>query len=178
MKLYENLLAEERKQLQADSNAKFERIFKKSRNVLLSRPYKNCRYTGFQNCWRDIVEVWDKKDPETSYLLFRVVLFRIVWGRYPEKVTDKTLRDLLVLIEEAILEEGYAYTMWSREPTFQAALNAVRDTVLITSADCLCKSEWFGRYLYASAYCKIGLKNRTAKAPFDGLRVEDVEMKY
>lgn len=66
--------------------------------------------------------------------------------------------------------------MWAKEPSFQAALNAVRDTALISSPDCICKSEWFGRYIYASAYCRIGLKNRSAKAPFDGLRVEDVEL--
>ena len=176
MKLYEDMLTGERKQLQADSNAKFERIFKKSSKVLLSRPYRMCRYNGFQHCWKDIVEVWDKREPKTSYLLFYAVIYRVAWGSYPEKISDRGLRELLILIEEAILEEGYAYTMWAKEPSFQAALNAVRDTALISSPDCICKSEWFGRYIYASAYCRIGLKNRSAKAPFDGLRVEDVEL--
>lgn len=176
MKLYEDMLTVDRKQLQADSNAKFARIFKKSVKVLFCRPYKPCRYNGFQHCWRDIVEAWDEQVPEISYRLFYAVIYRIAWNRYPVQIDDREVRELLELIEEAILEEGYAYTMWAKEPSFQAALTAVRDTTLISSPDCICKSEWFGRYIYAGAYCRIGLKNRVAKEPFDGLRVEDMEM--
>lgn len=176
MKLYEELLAVDRKQLQADSNAKFARIFKKSVKVLCCRPDRPCRYYGFQHCWKDIVEAWDEHEPETSYRLFYVVIYRIAWSKYPVPINDRNVRELLALIEEAILEEGYAYTMWAKEPSFQAALTAVRDTALISSPHCICKSEWFGKYIYAGAYCRIGLKNRVAKEPFDGLRVEDVEM--
>jgi len=176
MKLYEDRLTDERKQLQADSNVMFVKILKKSSRVLFCRPYRNCRYNGFQHCWTDIVEAWDTRDPKTSYLLFHAVIYHIAWGSYPEAINDKGLRELLMLIEEAILEEGYAYTMWAKEPSFQAALTAVRDTTLLSSPDCICKSDWFGKYIYASAYCRIGLKNRVAKAPFDGLRTEDVEM--
>lgn len=176
MMTYENLPVEVRKQLQVESKALFAEVYKSSCKVFGVGAHRQYQLTGFKNCWRDLIKVWGELDSEAATAVLYAAVYHVAWDRYPVNCVDKRMEDLLEFVEQAITAEGYAFEMWSVEPAFHQAMDVLKETATPTSECNQCKSEWFGRYIYANAYCKIGLKNRVPDMPFDGLREEDVEM--
>ena len=151
--LFENLSCEERKQLQAESKVQFTQIYTKTLEAFNLTPDKAPCSGGFQKCWKEILELWEKCSADASFYLLFSAMHHIAWDRYATKWKNKAIMELLGLIEEAILDNGYAFQIWSLSYEFHDAMEAMKRTTLVGNK--YCKSEWVGLYVYAKAYHKI-----------------------
>lgn len=175
-KIYAKLPDAERKKRQAESKLKFKDIYEKTLMVLGASQTDVPCSGGFQKCWSELLGIWSKYASKIGCNVIYAALHHIAWNRYPNPNMPKTVLDLLCLVEQAVLDEGYAYEVWSQSYFFDRALDEVKDTASVFSADCYCQSVWFGRYIYSRVYSQVCLKSRTLCSPIQGMRLADFRM--
>lgn len=155
--LFENLTTKERRQLQAQSKLRFDEIYEKTLVVFgLGSDEAPCS-GGFQKCWKEILKMWDRCADDGAYYLLFSAMYRVAWNRHAIRGEYKPLVELVELIEQALLEEGYAYEVWSSEWVFHEAMEGMKSTTLDGKN---CKSLWFGYYIYVKACCKICMEKK------------------
>lgn len=154
--LFEKLTTKERKQLQVKSKQRFEEIYEKTRVVFSLTPDEAPCSGGFQKCWEEILKLWNRCIDEGAYYLLFSAMYHIAWDRHAITGRYKPLVELVELIEQTLLEEGYAYEVWSSEWVFREAMEGMKRTTLDGKN---CKSVGFGYYIYTKACRKICAKN-------------------
>ena len=161
--IYEKLSAEERKKLQAQSKQKFAVFYEKTLCAYgLTESQAPCS-RGFQKCWNDVLKVLENQTAAIRYDIIYMALYHITWNTYPVSGLSAAKLELLALVEEALIEEGYAYEVWSESYIFNRAMDLIGKSTSIGSPRCLCHSAWFGRYVYANTCYEVVLKNGKVK---------------
>ena len=169
--IYERLSIEERKQRQAESRLKFAEIYEKTLDVFELDPEQTHCRGGFQQCWYDILKVWSNLGTSRKYDLLYMAVYHIVWDRHYGTNLSPEYLELLSLVERALLDEGYAYEVWSSCGALNLIMKEFRAAFLLGTGQTVCKSAWFGKYIYACAYSKLRIKGRpTTRLPFGMLR--------
>lgn len=176
--IYMELSAAERKKRQSTSKKRFAEIYKKTLAVLNMSPSNAPCSSGFQRCWSDILSIWDKYAVQIGCNVLYAAIYHITWDRYPLLNGSGPLMELLCMAEQALLDEGYAYEVWSRHYLFSNVLHDVRYTTDTYSKSNLCHSRWFGEYIFARAYCRIILKNRMILSPVEEIRRVEIRILY
>lgn len=161
--IYGDKSPEERELLRAESRARFAEIYKKTLEVLEASENDFPCGEGFERCWKDIIKVWNDSESLLGSKVLAFAVYHIAWKTWPISVESKPLLELLCLVEKALLEEGYAYEVWSRQNEFNVAINALRLSTDYDYDRCYCRTRCFGRYIYAKAVCQIKLKDRDPK---------------
>lgn len=158
--IYENLSVKQRNFLQARSQQKFAEIYKKTLVAYgLTAKQAPCS-NGFQRCWNDLLQIWESRTNSMKYDLIYLALYHITWHTYPVAGLSAAQRDLLASVEQALIDEGYAYEVLSESYIFERAIDHVGRSACVNSPSCQCRSAWFGKYIYARTCCKVLLKNR------------------
>ncbi len=158
--IYEKMSAESRKKMQKRSKEKFTEIYQKTLIAYGLSPSQAPCSGGFQKCWNDILKVWDGQTTTVKYDVIYMAIYHVAWNRYPVSgLTDAQL-ELLALVEQVLIDEGYAYEVLSESYIFTRSLDLVEKSASVGEMYSLCHTKWFGKYVYANTYCKILLKNR------------------
>ena len=165
--LYEKLTAEKRKELRTESKQRFEKIYQKTLEAFDLTPEEAPCSRGFQKCWEDILKLWERCGDDAAFYLLYSAMFHIAWKRHVTAGKSKPLVELVELIEQILLEEGYGYQVWSSSYVFCEAMDGMKRTMRVGGGRC--KSEWFSRYIYAKACCKIFLKGREDFEPWKSI---------
>ena len=174
--IYENLPADEVKKLRKESRDKFELIYAKTLEVLkLDKSSVQCS-GGFQQCWYDLLDVWRNNALQMDCVVMNSVMHHIACGRYPGHGMSRDLQDLLQLVEQAVLEEGYAFEVWKKSGVLRRELKFVRELMTPGSKLACCGSRWFGRYVYSNTFSRVYLKNRKLNSEFEGMTWDDIHM--
>jgi len=174
--IYENLPADEVKRLRKESREKFELIYEKTLEVLkLDKSSVPCS-DGFQQCWDDLIDIWRSNALKMDCVVMNSVMHHIAWGRYPDTQISGPLQELLLLVEQAVLAEGYAFEVWQESGVLRRELNFIREMVAPRSKSACCGSRWFGRYVYSYTFSQVCLKSRILNSEFEGVSWDDIHM--
>lgn len=171
--IYQNLPVDEVKKHRKESREKFKLIYEKTLEVLkLDETSAPCS-GGFQQCWYDLLDIWSSNAQHMNCVVMNSVMHHIAWGWYPGNEMSKELQDLLLLVEKAVLEEGYAFEVWLKSGVLRRELNFVREMCNCRSELTYCNSRWFGRYVYSRTFSQVRLKKRKIASYFEGMERED-----
>lgn len=130
----------------------------------------------FFDCWNEILEVWRTYKKQLGYDVIYAAVHHITWAVYHVEQLSEDEKELLHLVEKAILEEGYAYERWSRSCDLDEALSCMLDMAYLKPKEKGNGSACFGKYIYLKAFCRIKLKNRNIKAPLEGMGKHDMRV--
>lgn len=175
-KFYANLPAAEVKKLRAESRRNFELIYEKTLEVLnldkISAPCSG----GFQKCWDDLQDIWRSNVQQLDCVVMNSVMYHIALGWYPGQGMSRDLQDLLLMVEQAVLAEGYAFEVWKESGVLRRELDFVRELMTPGSELACCGSKWFGRYVYSCTFSQVYLKRRKVCSEFEDMCWEDFMM--
>ena len=169
--MFENLPTDERKQLQTESKLRFAEVYEKTICALNLSPGQAPCSGGFMRCWRDIMNVWDCQSPGYSYGLFYNALYHVMWNRYPITNLSLAEKELLALVEQALIDEGYAYEVLSDSDSFWVAYDCVVKSLRSKYPSNKGHSARFSNYVYSAYFCKVALKRKN-----DNSRINKVGM--
>ncbi len=167
--LFKNLPVEQRKKLQAESKKQFAEIYEKTLAAFGLTPDRAPCRGGFQECWNDLLNVWDQWNCNLSCDVFYAAVYHAAWNRYPVGNLSDAEMALFAQVEEILSEEGYAYAVLCRTHHLHRAVDLVEDSIFARNSKCRCKSLWFGRYIYAKVCNKFCLKGNDSRHPYGNM---------
>lgn len=118
---------------------------------------------GFKKCWADIIPIWNKHAAALGCPdVFYATLYHIVWREFQPTITNPDLQSLLLLIENELLTDGYAFEVWRNTPEFHGAfadiLTATRNAPGAPNSKKQ-RTHVFRRYLYSRTVSLVIYKN-------------------
>jgi len=131
---------------------------------------------GFQQCWNDLQDIWRNNAQRMNCVVMNSVMHHIAFGCYPDHGISKALQDLLLLVEQAVLGEGYAFEVWMESGVIRRELDFIREIATPESALGCCGSMWYGKYIYSRTFSQVRLKEREIDSVFEGICWADISM--
>lgn len=146
----------------AINREKFSKIY--SLTLLLcgiSRKVAHCS-EGSRKCWLDLMAIWKDHSGELKCEdVFFAALYHIQWRRHHHSIKSKQLKRLVILVEQEILADSYAFKIWRTTNDFKNAFDRVVNPV---RSDVVHRRGWhscrFRKYIYSRTFSLVIYKGK------------------
>lgn len=153
---------EQIKTRKAKSKARFDAIYKQTLQLCGITCKKAPCSKGVKKCWVDILEVWKKYSNTLGCedVLF-AALYHIQWRTFQPIIRSSELKKLVLLVEQELLDDGYAFDAWRITDDFKQAFDAIIGSVrLITGKRGKWHANTFRRYIYSRTFSLVMYKGK------------------
>lgn len=163
---------------QEASKACFRAIYELTLQICSLTPADAHCSRGCKKCWSDIVPIWNKYGAILGCSdVFFAALYHIHWRQFDPNITSPDLKNLLLMVEHELLNDGYAFDVWRNLPEFRDAFNRILDSVR-DSSDSNTSKEWhshaFRRYLYSSTFSRVIYKGTIPEGMWSHMTIRDI----
>ena len=170
---FKNIDPAERKTLIKESKDLYLKIYNLTLKIYGVPTATMLPCSGYSKCWLDILDIWKANEQKVGYNILYASIYHIAWDKYPVENIKTNEKELLELVERAVLNEGYAYETWAKSKEFVDALHEVLETTYKHLTDSSKGPFWFARYVFSRTLSMIKFKSKNLMDTYEGMYVKE-----